>query len=450
MVRLEAAAGVKFNAIPFNGSAQQKAALASKTLDIAFLSASEVPDPENEATPVRLLAQFTKNKVQRLGSVPTTYELGLPVEMTGERGFAAPNDLPPAVLGRLEKAIEAAMKDPEFVKAARNDAPFLSFLGGAEWTPPHRAGAQDLRRDRALAGQGMNERTMSAHLSHLRVLDLSRVLAGPWASQNLADLGAEVIKIERPGRGDDTRAWGPPFLKDEAGAQTSETAYFLCANRGKKSLTLDIASARGQEIVRALAARSDVLIENFKTGDLRRYGLAYDDLKAVNPELVYCSITGFGQDGPFSDQAGYDFMIQGTGGLMSITGEPDSAPGGGPKKVGVPVADLMTGMYATVAILAALARRDRGGGGEHIDMALLDCQVAMLSNLGQNYLISGHGAAALGQRASERGALPGLSHRRRPRHHRHRQRPPVRASSARPRASRRWPATRASSPTPTG
>ena len=230
---------------------------------------------------------------------------------------------------------------------------------------------------------------MPAHLSHLRVLDLSRVLAGPWASQTLADLGAEVIKVERPGRGDDTRAWGPPFLKDQDGKETLETAYFLCANRGKKSLTLDLASPEGQDIVRALAAHCDVLIENFKTGDLSRYGLDYADIKAINPNLVYCSITGFGQDGPYSDQAGYDFMIQGTGGLMSVTGEPDDAPSGGPKKVGVPVADLMTGMYATVAILAALARRDRGGGGEHIDMSLLDCQVAMLSNLGQNFLISG-------------------------------------------------------------
>ena len=230
---------------------------------------------------------------------------------------------------------------------------------------------------------------MPAHLSHLRVLDLSRILAGPWASQTLADLGAEVIKVERPGRGDDTRAWGPPFLKDQDGKETLETAYFLCANRGKKSLTLDIASPGGQDIVRALAAHCDVLIENFKTGDLSRYGLDYADIKAINPNLVYCSITGFGQDGPYSDQAGYDFMIQGTGGLMSVTGEPDDAPSGGPKKVGVPVADLMTGMYATVAILAALARRDRGGGGEHIDMSLLDCQVAMLSNLGQNFLISG-------------------------------------------------------------
>ena len=230
---------------------------------------------------------------------------------------------------------------------------------------------------------------MPSALSHIRVLDLSRVLAGPWASQNLADLGAEVIKIERPVGGDDTRAWGPPFLKDANGVDTAETAYFMCANRGKKSITLDIASTRGGEIVRALAAQCDVVIENFKTGDLKRYGLEYADLKAINPDIVYCSITGFGQDGPFSAHAGYDFMIQGTGGLMSITGDPDDVPGGGPKKVGIPIADLMTGMYATVAILASLMRRDREGGGEYIDMALLDCQVAALSNQAQNYLISG-------------------------------------------------------------
>lgn len=229
---------------------------------------------------------------------------------------------------------------------------------------------------------------MTGPLSHIRVLDMSRILAGPWAGQLLADLGADVIKIERPGQGDDTRAWGPPFLKDDDGRDTTETAYFLCANRGKKSLTVDIASERGQALIRELVAHSDVVIENFKTGDLARYGLAYDDLKAIKPDLVYCSITGFGQSGPMHSQAGYDFMIQGVGGLMSITGEPDDIPGGGPKKVGVPVADLMTGMYASVAILASLMRRDRGGGGEYIDMALLDCQVAMLSNQAQNYLIS--------------------------------------------------------------
>ena len=230
---------------------------------------------------------------------------------------------------------------------------------------------------------------MAGPLSHLRILDLSRVLAGPWASQNLADLGAEVIKIERPKVGDDTRAWGPPFLQDEEGIDTVETAYYLCANRGKKSVTLDIASDQGQAIVRSMVAQCDVVIENFKVGDLKRYGLAYDDLKIIKPNLIYCSITGFGQDGPLQSQAGYDFMIQGTGGLMSITGDPDEMPGGGPKKVGIPLADLMTGMYATVAILAALMRRDHDGGGEYIDMALLDCQVATLSNQGQNYLISG-------------------------------------------------------------
>ena len=230
---------------------------------------------------------------------------------------------------------------------------------------------------------------MSGPLSHLRVLDLSRVLAGPWASQNLADLGAEVIKIERPQGGDDTRAWGPPFLQDCNGVDTLETAYFLCANRGKKSVTLDIASEQGRGIVRSMVAQCDVVIENFKVGDLHRYGLAYEDLKAINPNVIYCSITGFGQDGPLKSQAGYDFMIQGTGGLMSITGDPDDVAGGGPKKVGIPLADLMTGMYATVAILAALMRRDRNGGGEYIDMALLDCQVATLSNQGQNFLISG-------------------------------------------------------------
>ena len=229
---------------------------------------------------------------------------------------------------------------------------------------------------------------MAGALSHLRVIDLSRILAGPWAAQTLADLGADVIKVERPGHGDDTRGWGPPFLQGDDGADTNETAYFLCANRGKRSITLDIACEQGQRVVRALVAHADVVIENFKAGDLARYGLDYEALKAIKPDLVYCSITGFGQTGAMRKHAGYDFMIQGLGGLMSLTGDPDGVPGGGPKKVGVPVADLMTGMYATVAILAALARRDREGGGEYIDMALLDCQVAMLSNQAQNYLIS--------------------------------------------------------------
>lgn len=230
---------------------------------------------------------------------------------------------------------------------------------------------------------------MSGALSHLRIVDLSRILAGPWAAQTLADLGADVIKVERPGHGDDTRGWGPPFLQDAKGQNTTETAYFLCANRGKRSITVDIATPEGQTIIRDLVATADVVIENFKVGDLARYGLDYASLRVIKPDLIYCSITGFGQTGKLSSHAGYDFMIQGMGGLMSLTGDADDILGGGPKKVGVPVADLMTGMYACVAILAAIARRDREGVGEHIDMALLDCQVAMLSNQAQNYLISG-------------------------------------------------------------
>ena len=226
-------------------------------------------------------------------------------------------------------------------------------------------------------------------LGHIRVLDLSRVLAGPWCSQNLADLGADVIKIERPGSGDDTRAWGPPYARDAAGNNTSEAAYYLCANRGKRSVTVDIASPEGQALVRELARHSDVVIENFKVGHLKRYGLDYDSLKAIRPDLVYCSITGFGQDGPYAHRAGYDFLIQGMGGLMSVTGERDELPGGGPQKAGVALTDLMTGMYATIAVLAALTHRDRTGVGQHIDMALLDTQVAMLANVGSNYLNSG-------------------------------------------------------------
>ncbi|MET0981270.1 MAG: CaiB/BaiF CoA-transferase family protein [Telluria sp.] len=226
-------------------------------------------------------------------------------------------------------------------------------------------------------------------LGHIRVLDLSRVLAGPWCSQNLADLGADVIKIERPGSGDDTRAWGPPYAKDAAGNNTSEAAYYLSANRGKRSVTVDIASPEGQALVRELARQSDVVLENFKVGHLKRYGLDYDALKAIKPDLVYCSITGFGQDGPYAHRAGYDFLIQGMGGLMSVTGERDELPGGGPQKAGVALTDLMTGMYATIAVLAALTHRDRTGEGQYIDMALLDTQVAMLANVGSNYLNSG-------------------------------------------------------------
>jgi crotonobetainyl-CoA:carnitine CoA-transferase CaiB-like acyl-CoA transferase len=225
-------------------------------------------------------------------------------------------------------------------------------------------------------------------LSHIRVLDLSRILAGPWATQILADLGAEVIKVERPGSGDDTRGWGPPYLTDAAGNDTTEAAYYLSCNRGKKSLTLDISTAPGQEIARRLAAKSDIVFENYKVGALKRYGLGYEDLKAINPGIIYCSITGFGQTGPYSHRAGYDFIIQGLGGLMSVTGERDELPGGGPQKVGVAVTDLMTGMYAAVAVLAALAHRDQTGVGQYIDMALLDVAVAMLANMNMNYLTS--------------------------------------------------------------
>jgi crotonobetainyl-CoA:carnitine CoA-transferase CaiB-like acyl-CoA transferase len=226
-------------------------------------------------------------------------------------------------------------------------------------------------------------------LGHIRVLDLSRVLAGPWCAQNLADLGADVIKVERPGVGDDTRAWGPPYARDSDGNDTLETAYYLSANRGKRSVTVDIASAAGQALLRELVLHCDVVLENFKVGHLHRYGLDYDSLRALKPGLVYCSITGFGQDGPYAHRAGYDFLIQGMGGLMSVTGERDALPGGGPQKAGVALTDIMTGMYATVAILAALTHRDRTGQGQHIDMALLDTQVAMLANVGSNYLNTG-------------------------------------------------------------
>jgi len=229
----------------------------------------------------------------------------------------------------------------------------------------------------------------AAPLTGIRVLDLTRVLAGPWCTQNLADLGADVIKIERPGSGDDTRGWGPPYLKDAQGQDTSEAAYYLSVNRNKRSVALDIASERGADVVRQLAAQSDVLVENFKVGGLKKYGLDYDSLKTCNPRLIYCSVTGFGQTGPYAARPGYDFMIQGMGGLMSITGERDDLPGGGPQKAGVAVTDLMTGMYATVGVLAALHERTHSGLGQHIDMALLDCHVAMLANQNLNYLTSG-------------------------------------------------------------
>jgi crotonobetainyl-CoA:carnitine CoA-transferase CaiB-like acyl-CoA transferase len=225
-------------------------------------------------------------------------------------------------------------------------------------------------------------------LDGIRVLDLSRVLAGPWCTQTLADLGADVIKIERPGSGDDTRSWGPPFLKDREGRDTAEAAYYLGTNRNKRSVTCDIAQAEGQALIRELAKHCHVFVENFKVGDMARYGLDYASLRAVNPRLVYCSVTGFGQTGPYRERAGYDYAIQGMGGLMSITGERDDL-GGGPQKVGVAVADLFTGMYSCVGILAALRHAEQTGEGQHLDMALLDTQVAMLANLGANYLVSG-------------------------------------------------------------
>jgi crotonobetainyl-CoA:carnitine CoA-transferase CaiB-like acyl-CoA transferase len=224
---------------------------------------------------------------------------------------------------------------------------------------------------------------MASSLAHLRVLDLSRVLAGPWCGQLLADLGAQVIKVERPGEGDDTRSWGPPFLKDRDGQPTAESAYFMSANRGKRSITVDVSTAAGQAIIRELASRSDVVIENYKVGGLEKYGLGYGSLSTVNSSLIYCSITGFGQDGPYASLPGYDLLVQGMGGLMSITGEAD----GEPTKTGVAIADLFAGMYATVAILSALAHRERTGEGQHIDLGLLDVSVAMMSYQANNYLV---------------------------------------------------------------
>ena len=237
---------------------------------------------------------------------------------------------------------------------------------------------------------------MPGPLAGTRVLDLTRVLAGPWAGQNLADLGADVIKIERPKKGDDSRAFGPPWLKDAQGRDTAESAYFACANRGKKSLTLDLASPQGQAIARELAAKCDVLLENFKFGDLDRYGLGFKDLSKLNPGLIYCSVTGFGHSGPWRERPGYDFMIQGMGGLMSVTGERDDRPGGGPQKAGIPIADLITGMYASVAVCAALAHRAKTGAGQHLDLALLDSLAAVLANQGANYLATGEPPGRLG------------------------------------------------------
>jgi crotonobetainyl-CoA:carnitine CoA-transferase CaiB-like acyl-CoA transferase len=230
---------------------------------------------------------------------------------------------------------------------------------------------------------------MSTALSHVTVLDLSRILAGPWASQALADLGADVIKIERPGTGDDTRTWGPPFLGADA-------AYFLCANRNKQSVTVDFTTPEGREIVRALALNCDVVLENFKVGSLKSYGLDYESLKAINPRIIYCSITGFGQTGPYAARAGYDFLIQGMGGLMSVTGRAAQEPGAGPQKAGVAVTDILTGLYATIGILAALAHRERTGVGQSIDVALMDVQVACLANQALNYLVGGEVPQRLG------------------------------------------------------
>ncbi|MBL8788881.1 MAG: CoA transferase [Rhizobiales bacterium] len=236
---------------------------------------------------------------------------------------------------------------------------------------------------------------MTGPLSGIRVLDLTRVLAGPWATQMLADFGAEVVKIEKPGEGDDTRGWGPPFLTNADGSR-GDAAYFQSANRGKWSVCIDMASPEGQALIRGLAAKSDVVIENFKVGGLRKYGLDYESLKTVNPRLIYCSITGFGQSGPYAQRAGYDFMIQGMGGIMSVTGQPDGAPGAEPMKVGVAFADIFTGLHAVIGIEAALFHRERTGQGQYLDLALLDSQVAVLANQALNYLVGGKAPTRLG------------------------------------------------------
>ena len=262
------------------------------------------------------------------------------------------------------------------------------------------------RREMDIAKQGRTTRSRAGNeesarvgpLAHVRILDLSRIMAAPWATQIFADLGADVIKVERPGAGDDTRAWGPPFLKGEDGAKTREAGYYLAVNRGKRSITIDMAKPEGQEIIRRLAGTADVVIENFKVGALARYGLDAASLRALYPNLIYCSVTGFGQDGPRCDQAAYDFAIQAMGGLMSVTGERDDMPGGGPQKVGVPIVDIMTGMYAAVAVLAALARRAETGQGETIDVAMLDVQAAFLANQAMNWLISGRAPKRNGNR----------------------------------------------------
>jgi len=233
-------------------------------------------------------------------------------------------------------------------------------------------------------------------LSHIRVLDLSRVLAGPWCTQNLADLGADVIKVEKPGVGDDTRHWGPPFAKDAQGIDSSETAYFIAINRNKRSITVDISTPEGQDIIRKLVEKSDVLIENYKVSQLLKYGLDYASLQKIKPDLIYCSITGFGQTGPYANRPGYDMIVEGMGGFMSVTGEAENVPGASPQKAGVPIADILTGMYATNAILAAVIHRDRTGEGQSIDMALLDTQIAIMANASSAYLCSGEIPKRLG------------------------------------------------------
>ena len=237
-------------------------------------------------------------------------------------------------------------------------------------------------------------------LSHIRVLDLSRVLAGPWCAQNLADLGADVIKVERPGAGDDTRHWGPPFVKDAQGQETAESAYFICINRNKRSITVDISKPEGQDIIRQLAAQSDIVLENYKVGDLAKYGLDYASLVQVKPDLIYCSITGFGQTGPYAHRPGYDFIVQGMGGFMSVTGEADGVDGSSPQKAGVAIADIFTGMYASTAILAAVVHRDQTGEGQYIDMSLLDTQIAVMANVASAYLSSGDVPRRLGNASS--------------------------------------------------
>jgi crotonobetainyl-CoA:carnitine CoA-transferase CaiB-like acyl-CoA transferase len=239
---------------------------------------------------------------------------------------------------------------------------------------------------------------MPGPLSHIRVLDLSRILAGPFSTQILSDLGAEIIKVERPGEGDDTRKWGPPWVQDTDGNDTTDSAYYLACNRGKKSITVDISKPEGQQMIRDLAAKSDVLVENYKVGGLKKYGLTYDDLKDDNPSLVYCSITGFGQTGPYAPRAGYDYMIQAMSGLMSVTGEEDGKPGGGPMRAGVSVADITTGLYSTIAILGALTHRERTGDGQHLDMALLDCATSILANQALTYFNTGIAPVRVGNR----------------------------------------------------